>query len=257
MVIYMKLDDLVNEHYNELNLNDLHIWRYIVGHKPLCQSMSITELADNCNVSKTSILRFAKKLSLNGYSELKFYLKLESEEYTQVSRNFIPKICSDYTKAIQYLEDFDFTKACEMVHKANRIFAYGTGDIQQLSIMNLKRLFFQLNKSIYIVYGTDETKYLEKHIHEDDLVILYSLSGSSDLSIQFAQSCKNKKAKILSVTKLQDSPLSRLSDECIYFLNSFSNNKIFGHPFTPSSMFFITTEIFFMQYAMYLESLNE
>ena len=29
----MKLDDLVNKYYSDLNLNDLYIWRYILGHK--------------------------------------------------------------------------------------------------------------------------------------------------------------------------------------------------------------------------------
>ena len=71
----MKLDDLVNKYYSDLNLNDLYIWRYILGHKKTCENMSISELAEHCNVSKTSILRFTQKISLNGFSELKFYLK--------------------------------------------------------------------------------------------------------------------------------------------------------------------------------------
>lgn len=52
----MKLDDLVNKYYSDLNLNDLYIWRYILGHKKTCENMSISELAEHCNVSKTSIL---------------------------------------------------------------------------------------------------------------------------------------------------------------------------------------------------------
>lgn len=72
----MKLAELVDKYYSDLNLNDLHIWRYILGHKKACENMSISELAEHCNVSKTSILRFTQKISLNGFSELKFYPEL-------------------------------------------------------------------------------------------------------------------------------------------------------------------------------------
>lgn len=58
----MKLDKLVDEHYHELNEIDLYIWQYILHHKRECQKMSIKDLAYNCNVSHTSILRFTKKL---------------------------------------------------------------------------------------------------------------------------------------------------------------------------------------------------
>ena len=69
----MRLETLIYDNYKSLNENDKHIWNYILSNKKLCESMSIQELACSCNVSHTTILRFAQKLGLNGYSELKFY----------------------------------------------------------------------------------------------------------------------------------------------------------------------------------------
>ena len=69
------LDEMVNSHYDQLNENDLYIWQYIYHHKSDCQKMSIQELARTCNVSHTSIIRFCKKIGLDGYSELKIHLK--------------------------------------------------------------------------------------------------------------------------------------------------------------------------------------
>jgi len=66
----MKIDELINKYYDRLSQNDLHIWQYINSNKEECCNLSIHELAVRCNVSKTTILRFAKKLSLKGYSEL-------------------------------------------------------------------------------------------------------------------------------------------------------------------------------------------
>ena len=66
----MKIDDLVNLHYDKLNQSDLHIWKYINAHRKESSNLTIDELASRCNVSRTTILRFAQKLSLKGYSEL-------------------------------------------------------------------------------------------------------------------------------------------------------------------------------------------
>ena len=59
----MKLDELVNQYYDDLNMNDLHIWGYIANHKRECAAMTIEEVAEKCNVSRTGILRFAKNIS--------------------------------------------------------------------------------------------------------------------------------------------------------------------------------------------------
>ena len=76
----MKLEALVYDNYKSLNENDKYIWKYILNNKKECENMSIQDLAANCNVSHTTILRFAQKLGLNGYSELKFCLKLENNK---------------------------------------------------------------------------------------------------------------------------------------------------------------------------------
>ncbi|MDE6195793.1 MAG: MurR/RpiR family transcriptional regulator, partial [Erysipelotrichaceae bacterium] len=71
----MTLEKLVNQYYDKLNENDKYIWQYIYHHQQECQKMSIQELARICNVSHTTIIRFAKKIGLDGYSDIKMYLK--------------------------------------------------------------------------------------------------------------------------------------------------------------------------------------
>lgn len=73
----MLLEELVSKNLNKLNPTDLIIWRYIYVNKAECPYMSIYNIAINCNVSKTTVLRFAKKLGLDGFSDLKTMLKME------------------------------------------------------------------------------------------------------------------------------------------------------------------------------------
>ena len=76
----MQLDELVNEHYRRLNENDLYIWNYISSHRKECEKLAIDQLAFRCNVSRTTILRFAQKISLKGYGELKVLLKMDNQK---------------------------------------------------------------------------------------------------------------------------------------------------------------------------------
>ena len=65
----VRLEELISKNYNQLNENDLYIWQYISAHRKECEKLSIDELASRCHVSRTTVLRFSKRLGLKGYAE--------------------------------------------------------------------------------------------------------------------------------------------------------------------------------------------
>lgn len=69
----MKLEELVNRNYQQLNDNDLYIWNYIIHHRKECERLSIDELALRCSVSRSTILCFSKRLGLKDTLNLKFF----------------------------------------------------------------------------------------------------------------------------------------------------------------------------------------
>lgn len=127
----MSLDKLVYKHYKNLNENDKYIWGYILNNKKKCQNMSIQELSASCNVSHTTILRFAQKLGLNGYSELKFYLKLENSEQVNQEKVDLRNLVDDTNKTMNILMEFDYSKIFNLLDNCNKIYAYGSGEVQK------------------------------------------------------------------------------------------------------------------------------
>ena len=79
----MRLEELLNQYSDRLSENDLYIWDYVEKHKKQCENMTIEELARKCNVSRTTVLRFTKKLSLKGFGEFKVHLKMENDDKKQ------------------------------------------------------------------------------------------------------------------------------------------------------------------------------
>ena len=195
----MRLEELVNKHYDKLNHSDLYIWKYIFNHKKDCCNLTIDELANRCNVSRTTILRFAQKLSLKGYSELKIYLKCESE---------------------------DFSSVCNLMYNAKRIFVYGTGAVQSSVAAELKRIFLSGQECIYNIQGEAEADMILNTISDEDLIFLISLTGESEHVKRLAKQFKLRNVPIISITKLKNNTLARLSDENLYINTSMYKNEL-------------------------------
>ncbi len=252
----MKLMELVNEHYDDLNSNDLHIWRFISNHSEKCCHMSITELANECNVSRTSILRFTQKISLEGFSELKFHLRNEQVSNSNLNEHIISDVCNDYMKSMDYTNSQNMKEACKLIHNANHIFAFGSGEMQQLAIMHLKNMFYKTGIFINLVYGSSERENMLQNVQENDIIFLFSYGGESKVIVDFALECKKKNYKIISLTNLKENSLSRLADAPLFFLTSFSRIPIGKMTFAPGGMFFIIAEMLFLQYILYLKELE-
>ncbi|UPA31148.1 MurR/RpiR family transcriptional regulator [Terrisporobacter glycolicus] len=253
----MKIDELVNKYYDRLSQNDLHIWQYINSNKEECCNLSIHELAVRCNVSKTTILRFAKKLSLKGYSELKVYLSWEKNFINEENLDdlFIDNICEGWKSSIDDIKEKDFTQINEMIYKSKRVFLYGTGTLQVGVAKELKRMFLYCGEIFNIVEGRNETEVILNNITPDDLFILISLTGNSEGAIKLAKQLLVKNIPFVSITKLKNNELARMSTKSIYIATSIVEfgNGIFHEA---SNLFFILAEVLFLRYASYKKKMD-
>ena len=94
----MRLDEIINTHRQSLNDTDMVIWKYILQHREMARHISIHELAKSCCVSSTTIVRFAQKLGLDGFGELKAILKMEEQETPHYNSNVLEDLSDFYLK---------------------------------------------------------------------------------------------------------------------------------------------------------------
>lgn len=142
----MAIADRVKMNYGKLNENDIYIWKYIDSHREECCQSTIEELAKNCNVSRTTILRFAKKLSMDGFSELKIHLKLEQgRQLPKTDKDAVKRVCDDYRKKIDEMEKADYSNICKLIYEAKHVFVYGSGAVQSFVAKEFKRAFLSAN----------------------------------------------------------------------------------------------------------------
>ncbi len=246
----MKLDELVNKYYKNLNENDLYIWSYISKNRKECERLTIDQLAHKCNVSRTTILRFAQKLSLKGYGELKVYLKLDNEK-TQEAIDNVEIVCDTYTEVIKNIKEKDYIEIFKAIDKAKNLYVYGIGMVQSSIKKEIKRIFLTAGKVFYDLSGYSEADAIVNIANSNDLFVIISMSGENEYILDFSKNLNIRNVPIISITKLKDNSLARLSDYNLYISTALIPKISNDIDFESLTSYFILIEILFLKYIEY------
>lgn len=63
----MNLETLVNQNYNILNENEHYIIKQILNNQKKYSQYSCEKIANECHVSRATLLRLCKKIGLNSF----------------------------------------------------------------------------------------------------------------------------------------------------------------------------------------------
>ncbi|RGZ00874.1 MurR/RpiR family transcriptional regulator [Clostridium sp. AM58-1XD] len=248
----MRLENLINENFDELNENDMMIWRYIQSHKKECCSISIVELAQKCCISRTTISRFTQKLSFEGFREFKIRLKLEFEQEQIQNALLLDDVCMNYAKCIQTVKETDMNEICEYISKADRLFVFGTGEVQNAAAQMIKRMFLNAKRFFVTLYGKSEVTMAMEDLGPRDFVIIISLSGENHLAVETAKKLRGKGVYILSITGLSNNTVAKMSNKNLFITTTKLMNTG-GVSLETCSSYFNIAELLCVKYLMYLE----
>ena len=251
----MRLEEIINRHKTELGTTDLLIWKYIYNHRAQVRHMSIHELARVCSVSSTTVVRFAQKLGMDGFGELKAVMKLEDKPSIVDSGNVLQDMGSFYKQSWESIVKRNFDAASRLIHEASRVFAFASGYVQSNVVQELKRLFFYDDVLIYEIAGKEEFVSIARSMGKDDLVIIVSLSGETPLAVEFAELLQMREIPLISITRLHDNTLASLSTVNLYVSPAvFRIYEDEDHPQFESMMtYFLLVEIWYVKYKLYLQ----
>ena len=252
----MRLEEIVNQHLQELGETDLAIWKYIVQHRREVRHISIHELAKACAVSSTTIVRFSQKLGFDGFGDLKAVLKIEDDPLVYGQGDVLQELQDFYSQTADKIFKRNFDSASRLIHEANRVFAFASGYVQSNVVQELKRLFFYDHVLIYEVAGVEEFKSLARTLTKDDLFLFVSLSGETPTVVDFARELRLRDVPFISITKLHDNTLASLSTVNLYV--SPARFALYDeddeHTAFQSMMpYFMLIEVWYVQYRMYLQ----
>lgn len=237
----MILDKLVNQYFDDLNENDLHIIKTIHEHIDKMKTMKIQDLANYAHTSISSIHRLTRKIGLDGYSDLKSYIKLNNftEDTTQ---DLIELLNQDIQQTMKYMEQLDFHQLNQLIDRAPYIYIYGTGTAQLDLANDVQRQLWSLHKKSQVMRSERDFTDGLVEIDKDDLLFIISLSGESKNLDEIIHMIKTRNIKYISVTTLRNNLLAQNAMFNIYVNSTpfYLYNKVDNSSFLP---FYIVFDI--------------
>ncbi len=247
----LSIDQRLNKNLKKLNPTDFIIYRYILHHRQECEHISIYDIASACHVSRTTVLRFAKKLEFDGFSDLKALLKLENKSSNKAPSSDIAKAAIDLCSRVATdISHQDFKRVNALVYRARHIFIFPSGHVQQNVAHEITRLFLFCNIFIYEIKAVDEFEMIIKNASPDDLFIIVSLSGESPAVVSLARKLHIAELPLISITRLKSNTLASLSTENIY-ITPVPMPTAVAPDYESVLMFFLIVEIWFVSYTHY------
>jgi len=186
---------------------------------------TITEFAEYCEVSETSIVRLCRKLGLSGYQEFKLNLAKDvvvpeenlyqttsaDDSLAAISRRVTEQNIQAINNTMRVISLEELEKAIEAIINARNIEVYGVGAsaYTALDVMyKFKRIGLQVNVNMDPHIQAMSASLLDKK----DVVLAISFSGSTRDTVNTVEVAKKAGATVICITNHSKSPIAKLAD---------------------------------------------
>ena len=214
--------------YNQFTRAEKKVADYCLQHREEVPFLSITDLADACNVGDTSVYRFCRTLGLDGYQEFKMKLSLCQGTASMESRVLrvhdseadpmdvmAQKVLEAHISAIRetgmLLNKAALEKTLTLMEQAGRIYFFGIGD-SLLAAEEARNKFLRITSKVCCISDPHMQAVAASLATQTDLFFIISYSGSTKDNIQVARLARKAGAKVVCISHFQKSPLTVCCD---------------------------------------------
>lgn len=219
----------IRSSYNQLTKAEKKVADYILAHPREVLFMSITDLAEACEVGDTSVFRFCKTMELKGYQEFKMVLSLsmnqglgDMDQYTgnnismddsfaELAKKVLNTNINALTETYSLIKEEEVDRAINMLHEARAIYFFGVG-ASMLTAMKAMNKFLRIENKVFCIQDSHMQAMIASTMTNEDVAVLFSYSGATKDTIHVAQLAKKSGAKTICVTRFNKSPLSSYAD---------------------------------------------
>lgn len=194
-------------------------------------NLSISELADQCGISVSTVSRFCRHLSLNGYQDFRLELMRSLTNATASDSPITKDISSEDTvpvmiskmgslyaqavsKTISGIDPAALSRVCDMIDAANDVHFVGTGNMLPVALA-AKLQFMDVSTKFHCNLDAASQALSTALMTRNSLVIIFSYSGENITSTEIAKFAKANNAKVVSITRYSQSTLVDYSDEIL------------------------------------------
>lgn len=214
--------------YNQFTKAEKKIADYILKNADKVLFMSISDLADACDVADASVYRFCRSIGAKGYQEFKMKLSLSFSpdetverindlnedgpgELQRIADTILEKHIAVLRETRNLIDFAEIEKAVDMMADAERIFFFGVGN-SLLIAQTATNKFLKITRKVSCISDTHTQAMVASLATERDMFIFISYSGSTKDNVYVAKIVKEVGAKVITISRFLKSPLTAYSD---------------------------------------------
>lgn len=216
-----------NEYYT-LTASEKKVADYVLSNQTGTQFLSISELANACEVAEATISRFCRRLGYKGYNLFKLALANAASQHkpwnnplsgeieeTDSLEDIAKKLCGAEIEALnQTLELLDLhavREAADLLEKAGRVMCMGQGG-SMLIAAEAAHLFSTVSNKFVAVADSHIQAISAASGDPEDVILFFSYSGSTKAMMHTLKQAQLRMLRIILVTRFPNSPGSDFAD---------------------------------------------
>ncbi|MFP4478062.1 MAG: MurR/RpiR family transcriptional regulator [Candidatus Izemoplasmatales bacterium] len=215
----------------DLSMTERAVLDYLIENKAVLKDLYVEKIAEAAYASPASVVRMCKKLGYKGFKDFKIDFILsnakieipETKKYNDVilskNSNFGESVIQNNIRILEEtLKIYDpkaLHNAAVSIMKARRVFIFGKGS-SYLVCKDLEMKLRRINKLAIAQEESHEQLVDASFLNQNDVIVCISNSGKTKEIISAALLAKDRKTKVISITKLGSNLLADLSDIVLF-----------------------------------------
>jgi DNA-binding MurR/RpiR family transcriptional regulator len=228
----------IRSRYNTLSKVQKNIADYILNNKLEAVRITISDLAQKCNVSEPTVIRFINKLDYSSYQTFRIDMAGElskennasstgdkiydgyqnidsSDDIETVKQKVLSSAACAITDVNNLINSDDLKSAVNLILKSDNILFYGSGGSSVIA-MDAYHKFMRIGKRVSFDANSHFSFIKISHLGPNDVVVLISHTGESREVLECADIARERGCKIIGITSYLNSGLAKISDVVLF-----------------------------------------
>lgn len=200
---------LEKAHFAPLTEMEQNILTYFENNLSSAVYMNLEELSRELYTSNATIVRFCKKLGLNGFNEFKYQLKKELSESNPMSLSsddLLKQSLATFRDNIDSLNFRDLEDIKDLLISSRPLYIYGTG-LSCTPARYLQNALTNLDRSCILIEFTDLLESVTYNIKDDAILFVITTHGDALRYMQIFENAKQHGTTVILITCEEESPL--------------------------------------------------
>ena len=217
--------ETISSQYFQLTHSEKKVADYVLAHRVDAQYMSISELAEECQVADATISRFCRRLGLGSYNTFKLELAKASmaaqsarqrggdgrDGFEAMCRERLQEQIAALEQTVERLDPRALERAAELLFQAGRVLCMGQGSSMVLA-EEAWSLLASISPKFCLVPDSHQQMAALALMEEGDAVLYFSYSGSTRELQDALEVARRRKGRVILVTRFPKSPGAAYAD---------------------------------------------